>query len=80
MVKCITNQTVILPASHCQYYNGLLIKISTALDRTISDIKVFFVDARGYSTEIESDADVLGVKYMAQTTNITFRAEVSMSR
>jgi hypothetical protein len=37
------------------------------------------MDENGYATEIESDADVLGLKYVAKTNQISLKIDISKS-
>ena len=70
MVKCIQTYCLIFTPNECKSFSILLNKASVAFRHPQESIRLFFVHDNGSQTEIENDADLLAVRYMARNNQI----------
>ena len=79
MVKCIETHTLTLSTAHCRNYQELLSNISKVVKRDASSLQIYFLHGKE-ATLIESDADVLGMKYVAKKQILNFKVQVRRSK
>lgn len=79
MVKCIETHTLTLSAAHCRNYQELLNNVSQAVKRDACSLQIYFLHGKE-ATLIESDADVLGMKYVAKKQPLNFKVQVKKSK
>lgn len=80
MVQCIEVRQVTLPVHQCRSYEQLLASAAEQCGRSLFTLKLFFVSSNGQATLIESDSDLLSLRYIARGSSYSFRVEISKSR
>lgn len=81
MVACIEAHKLTLPHQECKNYKKLFRLASALYCRAqSSSIRIFFLHPDSSETEIETDSDLISLKYLVNNGNITFRVQVSKSK
>ena len=73
MTVHLEHHKMVMPLQQCNNYQQLH-KMASALysrDQN-STVRLFFEDAHGRRTEMESDDDLMALKYMLKGTNVIF--------
>jgi ssRNA-specific RNase YbeY (16S rRNA maturation enzyme) len=80
MVHCIEVQYISVPAVQCKSLQALLQLAAQKLSKSTADLKLHFVDAAQRTTLMESDTDLLSLKYVTKEKNYKFKVEVCKSK
>lgn len=80
MANCIEAKRLTLPYQEVKSYQGLLRLASAIYQKPQSNLRVFFEGAHSAETEIESEDDLMALKYMVRQGNITFKVYISKSK
>ena len=80
MVKCFQTYTLVFTQKECSSLSALTRKAAFIFQQQISNIELFFQHADGSETPIESDNDLLSLKYLVRKPEIAFTIRVSKSK
>ena len=80
MVHCIEVQYISVPAVQCKSLEALLQLAAKQLSKSNVDLKLHFVDAAQRTTLMDSDTDLLSLKYVSKEKNYKFKVEVCKSK
>lgn len=80
MVHCIQVQYISVPALQCKSLHALLQLAAHQLVKSSADLKLHYVDAAQRTTLMESDSDLLSLKYVSKDKNYKFKVEVCKSK
>lgn len=80
MVHCIEVQYITLPAAHCKSLDALLQLAAQQLARAPHSLKLYFIDSKLRATIMDSDSDLLSLKYISRDKNYKFRVEICKSK
>jgi ssRNA-specific RNase YbeY (16S rRNA maturation enzyme) len=80
MVHCIEVQYITVPAVQCKSLEALLELAAKQLSKSSADLKVYFVDAAQRATLMETDSDLLSLKYVSKEKNYKFKVEICKSK
>lgn len=80
MVHCIEVQYVSVPAAQCKSLQVLLQLAAQQLSRNTQNIKLYFVDSSSRTTLMESDTDLLSLKYITKEKAYKFKVEICKSK
>ena len=65
-------KTIQIPLEQCRSLTQALSYTASALAPRADSLKLIYIDARLNETEIESDADLISLKYLHKSGNIPF--------
>ena len=68
------------PVQQCRSYEHLLASAAEQCGSSVFNLRLFFTSPNGQATLIESDSDLLSLRYIARGSSYSFRVEVSKSR
>lgn len=80
MVHCIEVRQITVPVQQCKSYEQLLGSAAEKCGKSVFSLRLFFVNASGQATLIESDSDLLSLRYLTRGSSYSFRVEISKSR
>jgi hypothetical protein len=80
MVYCIEVQNLTVSVQQCKSYQALLQLAASSCSRPASNLKLFFINSSKCATQIESDSDLLSLKYVSREKSYNFRVEIMKSK
>jgi hypothetical protein len=80
MVHCIEVQYISVPAVQCKSLQTLLQLAANQLSINNAELKVHFVDGSQRTTLMESDSDLLSLKYISKEKSYKFKVEICKSK
>jgi hypothetical protein len=80
MVHCIEVQYISVPATQCKSLEALLQLTINQLSCGGSELKIYFVDSNLRTTQIESDSDLLSLKYISKEKIYKFKVDICKSK
>lgn len=80
MVQCIEVRQMTVPVQQCRSYEQLLASAAEKCGRSVFSIRLFFVSTSNQATLIESDSDLVSLRYITRGNTYSFRVEISKSR
>lgn len=69
-----------VPVQQCKSYEQLLCSAAEKCGKSVFSLKLFFVNANNQATLIESDSDLLSIRYITRGNTYNFRVEISKSK
>lgn len=80
MVQCIEVRQMAVPVQQCRSYEQLLASAADKCGKSVFGLKLFFVSASNQATLIESDSDLVSLRYITRGNTYSFRVEISKSK
>jgi hypothetical protein len=79
MSNCIEVRRLTLPYQEVKSYRGMLRLASAIYQKPQDNLRIFFEGSHSAETEIESEDDLMALKYLVRQGNITFKVYISKS-
>lgn len=79
-MNCIEVQYTTLSVQQCKSFDSINAILNQKYSKDFSKINLYFCGANGMETLIESDSDLVALKYMVRGNNLRFKVELCKSR
>lgn len=80
MMNCIEVQYTTLSAQQCKSFDSINAILNQKYSKGFSKVNLYFCGANGMETLIESDSDLIALRYMVRGNNLKFKVELCKSK
>ncbi len=80
MMNCIEVQYITLSSQQCKSFDSINAILNQKYSNGFSKVNLYFCGSNCTETLIESESDLIALRYMVRGNNLRFKVELSKSR